>query len=107
MRKFAFSGLVIFTLAFAMTIPASGAGKKKKAGPEAKSHETLISNVSANAITVTDDTSARTFMITQFTDIHVNGQKAGIADLKPRMKVTVTIGLDPSRASRINATNAP
>ena len=30
-----------------------------------------------------------------------------IADLKPGMTVSVTIGMDPSRAARINATGAP
>jgi hypothetical protein len=37
----------------------------------------------------------------------VNGQRANIADLKPGMTVNVTIGVDPSRAARINATGVP
>ncbi len=108
MRKAAFSLLVISTaLAFVTTIPAFGASKKKKATPAPGHHDTLISDVSPNAITVISDQIARTFTITPFTEINVNGQKASIADLKARMRVTVTIDLDPSRARRINATNAP
>jgi hypothetical protein len=41
----------------------------------------------------------RTFTVTQFTEINVNGQKATIADLKTRMTANVTMGTDPSRAS--------
>jgi len=37
----------------------------------------------------------------------VNGQRATIADLKPGMMVTVTIGMDPSHASRVNASGVP
>ena len=42
--------------------------------------------------------------ITQFTEITVNGRKATAAELKPGMTVNVTLGTDPSKASRINAT---
>jgi hypothetical protein len=37
----------------------------------------------------------------------VNGQKGTIADLKPGMTVSVTIGVDPTQASRVVATGAP
>ena len=45
--------------------------------------------------------------MTQFTEINVNGLRATAADLKPGMAVNVTIGMDPSQASRINASGAP
>jgi hypothetical protein len=38
---------------------------------------------------------------------HVNGQRATLADLKPGMTMTVTIGTDPTHASRINAEGVP
>ncbi|MEY2440491.1 MAG: hypothetical protein QOI34_1876 [Verrucomicrobiota bacterium] len=82
--------------------PAFGARKKAKATPPEK-HETLISSVTPTAITVAQDKVAKTFTITQFTEIIVNGQKATAADLKPGMTVTVTMGTDPTRASRIVA----
>ncbi|PYL20209.1 MAG: hypothetical protein DMF41_07070 [Verrucomicrobia bacterium] len=57
-----------------------------------------------NTITVTEEKTTRAFIITQFTEITVNGQRATIADLKPGMTVNVTIGVDPSQAGRIIAT---
>ena len=64
----------------------------------------IIASVTGNAITVSEQKTARTFTVTQFTEISVNGQRASIADLKPGMTVSVTIGVDPARAARINAT---
>ena len=46
----------------------------------------------------------KTLTITQFTEINVNGRKATVAELKPGMIVNVTLGTDPSKVSRINAT---
>ena len=95
--RFALTGLVILTL----IAPAFGAGKKK---PTAKPtpHDIVISAVSGNAVTVTDENSTKTVTVTQFTEITVNGQKATIADLKPGM--TVNLGLKgPTEASRITA----
>jgi hypothetical protein len=43
----------------------------------------------------------------QFAEINVNGQRATIADLKPGMTVSVTIGMDPTHASRVVATGVP
>jgi len=51
-------------------------------------------------ITVSDDKVTRTFVITQFTEINVNGQRATVADLRPGMVVNVTMDTDPARASR-------
>ena len=87
-----------------VTTPPSFGGGKKKATPPPVQHSRVISSVGANTVTVTEDKAARTFTITQFTEINVNGQKATVADLKPGMTVSVTLGTDPSRASRINAT---
>jgi hypothetical protein len=98
--------VVVWILLAAITFtPAFGKGKKKKATPAHQ--QPVIANVTANAITVSEQNTARTFMVTQFTEITVNGQRANIGDLKPGMTVNVTIGVDPSRAARINATGVP
>ena len=82
--------------------PAFAASKKKPTPPPQQGP--VISSVSANSITVTEAKAAKTLTITQFTEINVNGQKATAAELKPGMKVSITLGTDPTRASRINAT---
>jgi len=106
MRKSLFAFLVVSALIAIITTTSAFAGsRKKKTTPPPQ--PTLISNVSGNAITVSDDKITRTFVMTQFTEINVNGQRATVADLKPGMVVNVTIGTDPTRASRINANGAP
>ncbi len=102
--RFAFVSVLIVLI---VASPAFGGGKKKKATPAAEYHQPIISSVKGNAITVSDAKTTRAFTITQFTEINVNGQRANAADLKPGMTVNVTIGLDPSHASRINAADAP
>ena len=98
--------LSIFLAALVIT-PAFAGGRKKKASPAPKYHATVISSVTGNTITVTQDKVTRAFTITRFSEIIVNGQKATIADLKPGMTVTITIGVDPSQASRVVATGVP
>ncbi len=102
--RFAFISVLIVLI---VASPAFGGGKKKKATPTPAYQQPVISSVKANAITVSDAKTTRAFTITQFTEINVNGQRANLADLKPGMTVNVTIGLDPSHASRINAADAP
>ena len=99
---------VVWILVAAIAIaPAFGKGRKKKATPVPAYHQPAISSVTGNAITVSDKNTTRTLTITQFTEISVNGQRASIADLKPGMTVSITLGTDPSRAARINATGVP
>jgi hypothetical protein len=74
---------------------------KKKATP-APSHEPMISAVSGNTITVTDDKTAKTITVSPMTEVTVNGQKAAFADLKPGMAVSLTLS-SPTQASRITA----
>lgn len=100
--------LVVLILLAAIAIaPAFGKGRKKKPTPVPAYHQPAISSVTGNAITVSDQNTTRTLTITQFTEISVNGQRASIADLKPGMTVSITLGMDPSRAARINATGVP
>src|SRR5436189_3364272 len=104
MKQFLFPSLVAActTLAVITATPAFGGSKKKKA--TSVSHPPVISSVTGNAITVSEEKTTRTFIVSQFTEINVNGQRATIVDLKPGMTVSVTIGMDPTRASRVVAT---
>jgi hypothetical protein len=98
--------IVISVLLVALATPAFAGSKKKKATP-AQYQAPVIANVTGNTITVSEEKTTRTFVVTQFTEINVNGQRAPVADLKPGMTVSVTIGVDPTRASRVVATGAP
>jgi hypothetical protein len=98
--RFAFLAVLFGTLTASSAFGAS----KKKPSPT-PSQAPTIASVTANSITVTEATTTKTLTITQFTEINVNGQRATAADLKPGMKVSVILGTDPSKASRINATS--
>jgi hypothetical protein len=93
-----------FVILFGLLIadPAFGASKKKPS--PTPSQVPTIASVTANSITVTEAKTTKTLAITQFTEITVNGQRATAADLKPGMTVTIALGTDPAKASRINAT---
>ena len=99
--------IVISVLLVALATPAFAGSKKKKATAAPQYHPPVISSVTGNTLTVSEEKTSRTFVITQFTEINVNGQRAATADLKPGMTVSVTIGVDPTRASRVVATGAP
>jgi hypothetical protein len=107
MKKFLFPSLVAVCTVIAMVTatPVFGGSKKKKA--TSAYHPPVISSVTGNAVTVSEEKTTRTFIITQFTEITVNGQRGTIVDLKPGMTVSVTIGMDPTRASRVVATGVP
>ncbi len=102
MNKSPFSLLVISIVLATFTMTPAFAGSKKKA--KAEHRTTVISNVGPNTITVTEGNASKTYTFNQFTEVNVNGQKATIADLKGGMVVNVTL-TDPSRVSRINATD--
>jgi hypothetical protein len=99
--------LVVLLIAFLALASASAFGGSRKSSPQPKYKPPFISSVSGNTITVTEGKVTRAFTVTQFTEITVNAQRATIADLKPGMTVNVTIGVDPSRAARINANGVP
>jgi len=103
MKRFAVAFVFMWALIqILMPEPGFAAGRKKKVSPP-KQDDPVISNVAANSITVTSQRETRTFMVSPFTEVNVNGQKGTIADLKSGMKVNVTIDLDPTRAGRIVA----
>jgi hypothetical protein len=96
---------ILFTCALLQILapdPALAAGRKRKA-PSPEQHNPVISCVTPNSITVTKQQETRTFIVSPFTEVNVNGQKGTIADLKPGMRVNVTIGIDPTCAGRIVA----
>jgi hypothetical protein len=109
MKKSFYTPLVAVSIILAVitATPAFAGSKKKKATPGSQSRPPLISSVMGNTVTVSEEKTARTFIITQFTEINVNGQRGTMADLNPGMTVSVTIGVDPTRASRIVATGVP
>jgi hypothetical protein len=103
MKRALFVTVAVLFLALAATSALAGS-KKKKASPTPKYQPPVISSVTGNTITVTEERTTRAFTVNQFTETTVNGQRATLADLKPGMTVNVTIGMDPSQAGRINAT---
>jgi hypothetical protein len=103
MKRFRLLTFVVSLLLISAIAPAVGFDKKKKAKPP-EHHETVIASVTPSAVTITEDKTTKTFAITQFTEISVNGRKSTAADLKPGMLVSVTL-TDPTRASRITATD--
>lgn len=96
--------LLLFAVWFAtLTLsPAFSASKRKSEAPLIQG--SVIASATAISITITEGKTAKTLIITQFTEITVNGIRATAAELKPGMNVSVTLGTDPTRAGRINAT---
>jgi len=96
------SFLLIVLLGSLALSPALGASKKKPEAPLIQGP--VIASVTATSITISEGKTAKTLIITQFTEITVNGIRATAAELKPGMNVSVTLGTDPTKAGRINAT---
>jgi hypothetical protein len=95
---------VILALLLGMLLSSAAFGGSKKPSPPPQNPAPTITSVTANSVTVMEGKMARTLLITQFTEINVNGQRATAADLKPGMTVTFVISTDATKASRINAT---
>jgi hypothetical protein len=98
--------ILVVLVSLCTLLPATGfAGSSKKKTPAAPLIQTpTIAAVTADSITIKEAQVTKTLGITQFTEINVNGRKATVAELKPGMSVNVTLGTDPSKASRISAT---
>jgi len=104
--------VLLFTLICCIGAPDLPAAPKPSATPSRE--ENVIESVSANSVTVITQVIAgsgkilqkknsKTFAITNFTEIVMNGQRASASELKPGMRVSVTAGTDPKQAARINA----
>lgn len=98
----AFVVLLIFVAA--PPVSARGSRAKPKA-PEL--HLTTIQSVTPTSLTIVEDKVTKSFAITQFTEVTLNGQHAAVTDLQPGMAVTVTLGRDPATLSRVAAGPAP
>ncbi len=98
--------LLALVVGFAAVAPTVDAGGRKKAKP-VEHHDTLISAVAPNSITITEDKTPKTFPINQSTEVYIRGQKATVAELQPGMGVSVTVAMDGMTASRISAVDAP
>jgi hypothetical protein len=70
-------------------------------------YDTVITKASADSISINENAVPKTFKITQNTEVTVRGTKATVADLKPGMTVSITVGMDPATAARIAAGDAP
>jgi|1185.fasta_scaffold197585_2 hypothetical protein len=92
--------LICALLICGVAAPSFAKAKKKATPPPA--HETVISSVTANSITVTDEKTSKTVNVSPLTEVIVNGQKAAFADLKPGMTVSLVLS-GPTQASRITA----
>ena len=97
--------LLIVVLLAIVTSSGVTAGSKKKPTPPPLIQSPTITAATADSITIKEEKTTKTLAITPFTEINVNGRKATAAELKPGMTVNVTLGTDPSKASRINATS--
>ena len=88
----------------ACSLAEPGFARAKKKSPPPLPEQPTITAVGNNSITITDNKTAKTLTVTQFTEITVNGQKGTLAELKPGMVVSVVLGSSPTQASRITAT---
>jgi hypothetical protein len=87
-----------------LTMTPAFAASKKKPTP-APVVLPMIASVTATSVTISEKNVSRTFTINQFTEINVNGRRGTVADLKPGMTASITIGTDSSKLARINATS--
>ena len=98
--------ILVVVVSLGMFSPVTGfaGSSKKKSTPPPLIQSPTIAAVTGDSITMKDAQITKTLAITQFTEINVTGRKAAAAELKPGMTVNVTLGTDPSKARRINAT---
>ncbi len=85
----------------------NGKKKGKGDGKPDEVHQTVITSVDLDSITVKQDTTTKEYKVTKDTTIELKGQKASLFDLKEGMRVSITIGFDPKILDRIIANDAP
>jgi hypothetical protein len=68
---------------------------------------TTIDSITATTITVKDAKAPKTYWITNLTVVTYEGNLANLSDLKPGMRVDITVGMNPTTAERISADAAP
>ncbi len=85
----------------------NGKKKGKGGGKPEEVHHTVIASVDLDSITVKEDKTTKDYKVTKDTIIELRGQKASLFDLKEGMRVSITIGFDPTTLDRIIANDAP
>ena|SRR5437764_14250705 len=91
----------VLALAFVIS-PVYAAAHKAAPKPKPSPTKIVVLDVTATSVTISDSVGGKTLNVTPFTEIIVNGQKAGLADVKKGMVVEVALR-DPTTASRITA----
>jgi hypothetical protein len=99
-------------LAWPFRLQAGGSMKVPRT-PTPSHQEIIISRVTPDEITIEErivsdkgkieEKRSKSFRVTKFTEITVNGRRGTIAEMKPGMRVHVTAGTDRATASRIDA----
>ena len=90
-----------------MAVTSSFAKEKKAKKKPQDSHPTVITAVTANALTIRETKAEKVVPITVSTEIYVRDKKADVTALQPGMAVSITLAMDGDKASRINATDPP
>ena len=90
-----------------MVATASFAKEKKPKKKPQDSHPTVITAVTANAITIREAKAEKTVPMTAATEIYVRDKRPEVTALQPGMAVSVTLAMDGDKASRVNASDPP
>ena len=104
--------LLLLTLSGAPALARGSRKKVAKAEPPKPQYEALTAiNPAAGTVTITPvngvNTTPRTFRVTKFTEVQVNGRRGTLADLRPGMRATHGLGMDPAVLSRLVLSPAP
>ena len=104
--------LLLFVVLAAPSIHAGGKSSYKVT-PTPSHQEIVISRVMPEEVIIEErivsykgkieEKRTKSFQITKFTEINVNGRRATVGELRPGMRVQVTAGTDRAQASRIDA----
>jgi hypothetical protein len=97
-----------------VTPPAHAGGKSSfKAAPAPSHQEIVISRITPGEIITEErivsakgkieEKRSKSFQITPFTEINVNGRRGTVSELRPGMRVQIIAATDRAQASRIDA----
>src|SRR5438309_10383412 len=91
---------LLIAVAFAPNLQAGRSKASSKAQPKPPIH-TTITSISGNTITVQEAKAAKTFTITNDTEIDYNGQRVALSALQRGMRVEISSGMTDGVACRI------
>ena len=111
-QTFALVCLALMMLGWPFRLQAGGSMKMPQI-PTPSHQEIVISKIMPEEIIIEErivsdkgkieEKRSKSFRITKFTEIMVNGRRGAIAELRPGMRVHVTAGTDRTVAARIDA----